>query len=148
MMFLPCTRLTIQEIRLLRSGTMRSTSNPNLVISAAAFSCLVVTLLQSLVVPAIPLLPGVLGVSPTTVSWVVTADITRTCPVPTIGIGAGAGTDAQVLVWHDMADLPAGGRRPKFVHQFGAAGTELAQAAATYKQAVHQRTFPAKEHSS
>lgn len=72
MMFLPCTRLTIQEIRLLSSGTMRSTSNPNLVISAAAFSCLVVTLLQSLVVPAIPLLPGVLGVSPTTVSWVVT----------------------------------------------------------------------------
>lgn len=72
MMILPCTRLTIQDIWLLSSGTMRSTSNPNLVISAAAFSCLVVTLLQSLVVPAIPLLPDVLGVSPTAVSWVVT----------------------------------------------------------------------------
>lgn len=75
------------------------------------------------------------------------ADITRTCPVPTIGIGAGAGTDAQVLVWHDMADLPAGGRRPKFVHQFGAAGEELAQAAAAYKRAVHEGTFPAEEHT-
>ncbi|AKE39827.1 3-methyl-2-oxobutanoate hydroxymethyltransferase [Corynebacterium camporealensis] len=75
------------------------------------------------------------------------ADITRTCPIPTIGIGAGAGTDAQVLVWHDMADLPAGGRRPKFVQQFGAAGAETAQAAAAYKQAVHEGTFPAPEHS-
>ena len=75
------------------------------------------------------------------------ANITRTCPIPTIGIGAGAGTDAQVLVWHDMVDLPAGGRRPKFVHQFGAAGAELLQAAAAYKQAVHEGRFPAPEHS-
>ncbi|MBA4505320.1 3-methyl-2-oxobutanoate hydroxymethyltransferase, partial [Corynebacterium sanguinis] len=74
------------------------------------------------------------------------ADITRQCPIPTIGIGAGAGTDAQVLVWHDMADLPAGNRRPKFVRQFGQAGAELGQAAAAYKKAVHEGSFPAAEH--
>jgi len=75
------------------------------------------------------------------------ADITETCPIPTIGIGAGAGTDAQVLVWHDMADLPAGGRRPKFVRAFGEAGAELAKAAAAYKQAVREGTFPAQQHT-
>ena len=73
--------------------------------------------------------------------------LTASCPVPTVGIGAGAGTDAQVLVWHDMADFPAGARRPKFVRQFGAAGTELGQAAAAYKQAVHEGSFPTPAHS-
>ncbi|WP_165164467.1 3-methyl-2-oxobutanoate hydroxymethyltransferase [Corynebacterium qintianiae] len=75
------------------------------------------------------------------------ASITETCPIPTIGIGAGGGTDAQVLVWHDMADLPAGGRRPTFVRQFGEVGAELRNAAAAFKQAVHEGTFPAAEHS-
>lgn len=75
------------------------------------------------------------------------AELTEQCPVPTIGIGAGAGTDAQVLVWHDMVDLPAGNRRPKFVRQFGQVGSELGQAAAAYKQAVHEGSFPAAEHS-
>ncbi|MCT1629240.1 3-methyl-2-oxobutanoate hydroxymethyltransferase [Corynebacterium sanguinis] len=75
------------------------------------------------------------------------AELTEQCPVPTIGIGAGAGTDAQVLVWHDMVDLPAGNRRPKFVRQFGQVGAELGQAAAAYKQAVHEGSFPAAEHS-
>lgn len=75
------------------------------------------------------------------------AEVTKTCPIPTIGIGAGAGTDAQVLVWHDMADLPAGGRRPKFARRFGAAGEELTRAAAAYKQAVHEGAFPAEEHT-
>ena len=75
------------------------------------------------------------------------AEITRGTPIPTIGIGAGAGTDAQVLVWHDMVDLPAGGRRPTFVRNFGQVGAELSSAAAAYKQAVHEGAFPAAEHA-
>ena len=74
-------------------------------------------------------------------------ELTASCPVPTVGIGAGAGTDAQVLVWHDMADLPAGDHRAKFVRRFGTVGADLAAAAADYKRAVHTGEFPADEHT-
>ncbi|AWB83632.1 3-methyl-2-oxobutanoate hydroxymethyltransferase [Corynebacterium liangguodongii] len=74
-------------------------------------------------------------------------EITAECTIPTIGIGAGAGTDAQVLVWHDMAALPEGARRPSFVEVFGEVGAELTRAAAAYKQAVHQGRFPDAAHS-
>ena len=75
------------------------------------------------------------------------AELTASCPVPTVGIGAGAGTDAQVLVWHDMADIPAGDHRAKFVRKFGSVGTDLAVAAADYKRAVHTGEFPGPEHT-
>lgn len=75
------------------------------------------------------------------------AELTASYPVPTIGIGAGSGTDAQVLVWHDMADLPAGDHRAKFVRRFGTVGEDLAAAAAEYKRAVHQGEFPGPEHA-
>ena len=75
------------------------------------------------------------------------AELTAPCPVPTVGIGAGAGTDAQVLVWHDMADIPAGDHRAKFVRKFGSVGTDLAAAAADYKRAVHTGEFPGPEHA-
>ena len=74
-------------------------------------------------------------------------EITANCPVPTIGIGAGPDTDAQVLVWHDMADFPAGSHRARFVRQFGAVGEALGAAAADYKRAVHEGEFPADEHT-
>ncbi|MEX3514689.1 MULTISPECIES: MFS transporter [unclassified Corynebacterium] len=48
---------------------------PGILIAVAGFSCLVVTLLQSIVVPAIPNLPGILGTSGTAVSWAVTATL-------------------------------------------------------------------------
>ena len=75
------------------------------------------------------------------------AEITRECPIPTVGIGAGPDTDAQVLVWHDMADLPEGDHRARFVHRFGTIGADLTAAAAAYKRAVHTGEFPASEHS-
>ncbi|WJY98365.1 3-methyl-2-oxobutanoate hydroxymethyltransferase [Corynebacterium fournieri] len=75
------------------------------------------------------------------------AELTAECPVPTIGIGAGSGTDAQVLVWHDMADVPAGDHRAKFVRRFGTVGEGLAAAAAEYKRAVHLGEFPGPEHA-
>ncbi|APT92993.1 3-methyl-2-oxobutanoate hydroxymethyltransferase [Corynebacterium phocae] len=72
-------------------------------------------------------------------------EITESCPVPTVGIGAGAGTDAQVLVWHDMATMFPGGHRPKFVRAFGQVGQALTQAAADYKKAVVEGDFPGKD---
>lgn len=75
------------------------------------------------------------------------AELTAESPIPTIGIGAGSGTDAQVLVWHDMADFPAGDHRAKFVRRFGTVGEDLAAAATEYKRAVHQGEFPGPEHA-
>ena len=64
----------------------------------------------------------------------------------TIGIGAGPDTDAQVLVWHDMAAFPADGHRPKFARQWAQVGADLTAAAASYKREVAEGTFPAAEH--
>ena len=75
------------------------------------------------------------------------AELTASCPIPTVGIGAGAGTDAQVLVWHDMADVPAGDHRARFVRKFGSVGADLEAAAAAFKRAVHRDEFPADEHA-
>lgn len=72
--------------------------------------------------------------------------ITASCPIPTIGIGAGGATDAQVLVWHDMAAMFPDGHRPKFTHVFGEVGASLVDAAASYKQAVTEGNFPAERH--
>lgn len=73
-------------------------------------------------------------------------EITQSCPIPTVGIGAGQHCDAQVLVWHDMLALPEDGRRPRFVEVFGQVGTQMTQGAARYKQAVEEGTFPAQQH--
>ena len=75
------------------------------------------------------------------------AKITRECPIPTVGIRASPDTDAQVLVWHDMADLPAGDHRARFVRRFGTIGADLTAAAANYKRAVHTGEFPAEGHT-
>ncbi|MEJ5997474.1 3-methyl-2-oxobutanoate hydroxymethyltransferase [Corynebacterium sp. H130] len=73
------------------------------------------------------------------------AEITAQCPIPTIGIGAGAQCDAQVLVWHDMLGVPEGARRPSFVGVFGQVGAELVRGAAAYKEAVETGAFPTAE---
>ncbi|MDO4762296.1 MAG: 3-methyl-2-oxobutanoate hydroxymethyltransferase [Corynebacterium sp.] len=75
------------------------------------------------------------------------AEITKNCPIPTIGIGAGIDTDAQVLVWHDMAAMFPGGHRPKFVEVFGEVGENLIRTAAAYKKAVAEKTFPGERHN-
>ncbi|MEJ5928326.1 3-methyl-2-oxobutanoate hydroxymethyltransferase [Corynebacterium sp. H128] len=74
------------------------------------------------------------------------AEITANCPIPTIGIGAGAQCDAQVLVWHDMLALPEGNRTPKFVRAFGSVGAEMLAGAAKYKEAVENGEFPGEGH--
>ena len=75
------------------------------------------------------------------------AEVTRDLPIPTIGIGAGRNTDAQVLVWQDMVELPAGGFAPKFVRRFGAVGAALTDAARNYRNAVASGEFPGEEHA-
>lgn len=72
--------------------------------------------------------------------------VTRKLTIPTVGIGAGADCDAQVLVWQDMAGYTSG-RTAKFVKRFAAVGDELRAAAASYADEVRRGTFPGPEHS-
>lgn len=65
--------------------------------------------------------------------------------IPTIGIGAGPGTDGQVLVWSDMAALTDW--QPSFVRIFGEIGAAIHGAASDYVDAVKSRSFPTREHS-
>ncbi|MCJ7858541.1 3-methyl-2-oxobutanoate hydroxymethyltransferase [Corynebacterium kalidii] len=76
----------------------------------------------------------------------VAAQATEAVDIPTVGIGAGPHTDAQVLVWHDIAALPADGHRPKFAKQWAQVGADLTAAAASYKREVAEGNFPAEEH--
>ncbi|MET8291746.1 3-methyl-2-oxobutanoate hydroxymethyltransferase [Streptomyces sp. NPDC005132] len=74
------------------------------------------------------------------------AEITRSVAVPTAGIGAGSGCDAQVLVWQDMAGLRTG-RRPRFVKQYADGQGVLCEAAREFAADVAAGMFPAPEHS-
>jgi 3-methyl-2-oxobutanoate hydroxymethyltransferase len=77
---------------------------------------------------------------------IVAERITESLEIPTIGIGAGAACDGQVLVWHDLLGLTAG-HVPQFVKRYG----DLAQAARgaleAYVADVRARTFPEAAHT-
>ncbi len=73
--------------------------------------------------------------------------ITAASPIPTIGIGAGADCDGQVLVLHDLLGLDTGHRRPKFVKYFLAEGGSVAGAIRAYADAVRNGEFPGDEHA-
>jgi 3-methyl-2-oxobutanoate hydroxymethyltransferase len=72
--------------------------------------------------------------------------VSRELTIPTIGIGAGAGCDAQVLVWTDMAGLNAG-PGPRFVKRYADLRGTLSAAAAAYADDVREGRYPAAEHS-
>ncbi|CAL9318800.1 3-methyl-2-oxobutanoate hydroxymethyltransferase [Streptomyces sp. SudanB52_2052] len=74
------------------------------------------------------------------------AEVTRVLHIPTVGIGAGAETDAQVLVWTDMLGL-TGGRVPKFVKQYANLREVMGNAAKAFAEDVVGGTFPQEEHS-
>lgn len=65
---------------------------------------------------------------------------------PTIGIGAGKGTDGQVLVWDDVMGT-WGGHKAKFVRRFGDVKGEVEKGVTSYIHAVQDRSFPAAEES-
>jgi 3-methyl-2-oxobutanoate hydroxymethyltransferase len=71
--------------------------------------------------------------------------VTRAVSIPTIGIGAGAGTDAQVLVWQDMAGLTPG-KPPKFVKQYADLRSVLTRAVTTWASEVVSGEYPGPEH--
>jgi len=73
-------------------------------------------------------------------------EITEAVKIPVIGIGAGAGTDGQVLVMHDMLGLSLSGRSPKFVKNFLEGQPDIQSAFAAYVKAVKDGTFPGPEH--
>jgi 3-methyl-2-oxobutanoate hydroxymethyltransferase len=70
--------------------------------------------------------------------------ITAQIAIPTIGIGASAACDGQILVLEDMLGLSP--RVPKFVKRFAELGPSIEQAVKSYAQEVRARTFPAAEH--
>ncbi|WP_100497518.1 3-methyl-2-oxobutanoate hydroxymethyltransferase [Geodermatophilus chilensis] len=74
------------------------------------------------------------------------AQVTKELAIPTVGIGAGADCDAQVLVWPDMAGL-TGGRVPRFVKKYADLRGELLRAAREYADEVRGGVFPGPEHS-
>ena len=73
------------------------------------------------------------------------AKITQALTIPTIGIGAGADCDGQVLVWQDMTGMTPG-KLPRFVKRFGEVGQALRGAVEAYAREVRAAAFPAEEH--
>lgn len=71
--------------------------------------------------------------------------VTKRLSVPTIGIGAGVGTDGQVLVFHDCLGLSK--RSPKFVALFAQGRQVFSEGLEHYRKAVLTRTFPDAEHA-
>ncbi len=76
----------------------------------------------------------------------VAARVSEALEVPTIGIGAGAGTDGQVLVWHDMLGMYAG-RTPRFVKRYADIADEIGDAVAQYAADVRAGAFPEDKHT-
>ena len=72
--------------------------------------------------------------------------ITDKLDIPTIGIGAGAGCDGQILVYQDMLGLFSD-YTPKFAKHFAELGQEMQNAFAAYVHEVQAGTFPAAEHT-
>ncbi|WP_328295583.1 3-methyl-2-oxobutanoate hydroxymethyltransferase [Kineococcus sp. NBC_00420] len=75
----------------------------------------------------------------------VAEQVTKTLAVPTVGIGAGSGTDGQVLVWQDFAGLTE--RTASFVKKFADVRTALLDGARAYAAEVRGGSFPGPEHS-
>jgi 3-methyl-2-oxobutanoate hydroxymethyltransferase len=71
--------------------------------------------------------------------------LTGAVAIPTIGIGASAACDGQILVLEDMLGLSP--RVPKFVKRYGELGPSIEKAVGDYAAEVRERRFPAAEHT-
>jgi len=71
-------------------------------------------------------------------------EITSALRIPTIGIGAGAGCDGQVLVMHDLLGLTTG-RVPRHVKKYAELGKSIVEAVTRYRDEVRAGDFPGKE---
>jgi 3-methyl-2-oxobutanoate hydroxymethyltransferase len=72
--------------------------------------------------------------------------ISETLTIPTVGIGAGAATDGQVLVWHDLLGLYAGSS-PRFVKRYADLAPVIVEALETYAAEVRSGVFPGEQHT-
>jgi 3-methyl-2-oxobutanoate hydroxymethyltransferase len=71
---------------------------------------------------------------------------TQSLAVPAIGIGAGADTDGQVLVWHDMLGYYEG-HAPRFVKRYADLGDVIVDALGRYADDVRSGAFPEEQHT-
>jgi 3-methyl-2-oxobutanoate hydroxymethyltransferase len=76
----------------------------------------------------------------------VAARITEVLRIPTIGIGAGASCDGQVLVWHDLLGLSSG-HVPQFVKHYAQIAEPILGALRAYVSDVRASTFPQSQHT-
>lgn len=76
----------------------------------------------------------------------VTAAVMERMEVPVIGIGAGAATDGQVLVFHDLLGI-YDGLSPRFAKRYAAVKAEMVAGVRAYADEVRARIFPAPEHT-
>ena len=72
--------------------------------------------------------------------------VTKTLAVPTIGIGAGADCDGQVLVWHDMLGYYEG-HAPRFVKRYADLGETITDALGRFADDVRSGAFPERQHT-
>jgi 3-methyl-2-oxobutanoate hydroxymethyltransferase len=75
----------------------------------------------------------------------VASHITQDLEIPTIGIGAGADCDGQVLVYHDLLGLSEG-HLPRFVKRYANLSAEIRDALEAYASEVRSGAFPSEEH--
>jgi 3-methyl-2-oxobutanoate hydroxymethyltransferase len=74
------------------------------------------------------------------------SEVTGALRIPTIGIGAGPGTDGQVLVYHDLFGLTTG-KAPKFVKRYANLAEEITRAAQRFSAEVASGAFPGPQHA-
>jgi 3-methyl-2-oxobutanoate hydroxymethyltransferase len=72
--------------------------------------------------------------------------LTTEVPVPIIGIGAGPGTDAQVIVWQDLLGL-TGGKQAKFVKHYASLREIMLAGSKTWAADVASGSYPDLDHS-
>lgn len=80
------------------------------------------------------------------VPWQLAEQVRKIVKIPTIGIGAGAGTDGQVLVFHDVVSYGVE-RVPKFVKQYAQVNDEIKKGISQYVQDVKNGEFPQQQHT-
>jgi 3-methyl-2-oxobutanoate hydroxymethyltransferase len=76
----------------------------------------------------------------------VSEHITAALHIPTIGVGAGAECDGQVLVWHDLLGLYEG-RAPRFVKRYADLAVAARDALESYAEEVRSGAFPEEQHT-
>lgn len=76
----------------------------------------------------------------------IAGEVSRALDVPTIGIGAGAGCDGQVLVLHDMLGLNDG-FRPRFLRRYAELAADTRSAVGEYVRTVRAGEYPGPEHT-